>query len=108
MQAKDVRSLKILKQKLKEWFEFERDGELPSYAVYTLLKVIKAEPELNEDTAFSQNIREFIIQQNPKSIKEDSMHAAKFNSLFDINRTSSLYKYENGSKNNSEFKFVEK
>jgi hypothetical protein len=100
--------LKILKLKLKEWFEYERDGELPSYAVYTLLQVIKTEPELSEDTTFSQTIREFIIQQNPKSIKEDSMHAAKFDSLFDFNRTTSLYKYENDTKNNSEFKFVEK
>lgn len=108
MQSKEAKSIKILKHKLKEWFEFEKDGELPSYAVYALLNAIKTEPEFSEDPTFSKNIREFLIQQNLKSLKEESMHVAKMNSIHDCNRTNSLYKYENDTKNNSDFKFVEK
>lgn len=83
MNTEETRSIKILKTKLKEWFEYEKDGELPSYAVFALLNIIKTEPELSEDTMFSKNIKEFLIQQNPKAAKEDSLHAAKLNSIFD-------------------------
>jgi hypothetical protein len=93
--------LKILKQKLKEWFEYEKEGELPTYAVYHILKAIKNEKELATDTFFSQNVKEYLIQQNLNVTKEESLQA--------LNSTNgSLYKYEMDLKNNSDFKFVEK
>mmetsp|Transcript_42610 Transcript_42610/g.49803 ORF Transcript_42610/g.49803 Transcript_42610/m.49803 type:complete len:84 (+) Transcript_42610:121-372(+) len=76
MQSEDCKSLRILRTKLKEWFEYEKDGELPSYAVFALLNIISKEDELNEDPIFNQSIREFIVKQNPQVVKEDSMCAA--------------------------------
>jgi hypothetical protein len=83
MQNYEVRSVKILKNKVKEWFEYEKDGQLPSYAVFALLNAMKKEPEFSEDPTFRSNIREYMIQQNLKVFKEDSMHAAKVTSIFD-------------------------
>ena len=108
MHSKESKSLRILKSKLRDWFEFEKDGKIPTYAVYAILNVIKTEPELSEDSYYSKNIREYLIQQNIEKMREDSLQAAKNSSIADWNRTNSLYKYENDTKNNAEFKFVEK
>lgn len=99
---------KLLKERLKEWFEFEKDGELPSYAVYSLLHIFKHDPEIKEDSNFLQNLKEYLVQQNPKAMKEASIHPTKLQTIFDLNRTTSLYKNENDTKNNTEFKLVEK
>lgn len=99
----DPKSFKILKSKLKDWFEFEKDGDLPPYAVYELLRIIQLKEDLCKDTLYSKSISEYIKKQNPEAMKFDYMHVMEKN-----NRTTSLYKFENDSKNASDFKFVEK
>lgn len=76
--------------------------------MYEILNSIKEEPELRDDPTFSKNIREFLTQQNVTALREESMQVQKVSSIFECNRTSSLYKYEGDVKNNSDFKFVEK
>jgi hypothetical protein len=83
MQFEEARSVRILKNKLKEWFEYEKDGQLPSYAVFALLKAIKKEPDFNEDPMFKKNIREFLIQQNLAVFNEESIHVVTVNDVFD-------------------------
>ena len=108
MQFEESKSLKILKNKLKEWFDANREGKLPTYAVHSLLCILKKEEELKEDATFSKSIREYLIKQNPLALKDDSIYAAIDHSIFDWNWTYALYKCENDTKNLSEFKFVEK
>ena len=74
---------KYLREKLKEWFEFEKDGELPPYAVYYILSAIKTEPALKEDPSFIQNLKEYLVQQNLKAAKETSIFAIKQDTIFD-------------------------
>lgn len=83
MQFEEARSVRILKNKLKEYFEFEKDGQLPSYAVFELLKAIKKEPDFNEDPMFKKNIREFLIQQNLGVFKEEFVYVATIDDVFD-------------------------
>ena len=95
--------MKILKHKLKDWFEFEKDGCLPTYAVYELLRIIKEQEDLGKEALYSESICEYIKKQNPEAMKLDYMHVME-----KTNRTTSLYKFENNTKNASDFKFVEK
>jgi hypothetical protein len=83
MHLEESKSLKILKNKIREWFDYGKDGELPSYAVYTLLFILKYEHEFIEDTSFFLSIREYIIKQNPLALKEESIHAVINESIFD-------------------------
>ena len=97
------KSLKILKHKLKDWFEYEKDGGLPPYAVYELLRIIKEQEDIGKEALYSESICEYIKKQNPDAMKLDYMRVME-----KTNRTTSLYKFENNTKNASDFKFVEK
>lgn len=92
-----------LKSKLKDWFEHEKDGELPPYAVYEILHIISNVPELSEDSLYTETITEYIKKQNPEAMKREYMKVMETN-----NRTTSLYKFENDKKNGPDFRFVEK